>query len=40
MASLQITYNMCRDVRRSMGMTKVRVLEKLGGKAGDWHAAV
>ena len=38
MACLQITYNMCRDGRRSMGMTKVRVLEKLGGKAGDWHA--
>ena len=33
-------YDMCKAVDRGMVMTDVRVLEKHGGKSGDWHAAV
>ncbi len=32
-------YDMCKAVDRGMVMTDVRVLEKQGGKSGDWSAA-
>jgi cyclic pyranopterin monophosphate synthase len=32
-------YDMCKAADRGMVMTDVRVLEKQGGKSGDWHAA-
>jgi cyclic pyranopterin phosphate synthase len=31
-------YDMCKAVDRSMTITNVRVLEKHGGKSGDWSA--
>jgi cyclic pyranopterin phosphate synthase len=31
-------YDMCKAVDRGMAMTDVRVLEKHGGKSGDWVA--
>ena len=31
-------YDMCKAVDRGMVMTNVRVLEKHGGKSGDWSA--
>jgi cyclic pyranopterin phosphate synthase len=33
-------YDMCKAVDRGMVMTNVRVLEKHGGKSGDWTAVV
>ena len=33
-------YDMCKAVDRGMVMTNVRVLEKHGGKSGDWTAQV
>lgn len=33
-------YDMCKAADRGMVMTNVRVLEKHGGKSGDWHAEV
>ena len=33
-------YDMCKAVDRGMVMTDVRVLEKHGGKSGDWSAAL
>lgn len=33
-------YDMCKTVDRGMVMTNVRVLEKHGGKSGDWTADV
>jgi cyclic pyranopterin phosphate synthase len=33
-------YDMCKAVDRGMVMTNVRVLEKHGGKSGDWTAAI
>jgi cyclic pyranopterin phosphate synthase len=33
-------YDMCKAVDRGMVMTNMRVLEKHGGKSGDWTAAV
>ena len=33
-------YDMCKPADRGLVMTDVRVLEKYGGKSGDWHAAV
>ena len=33
-------YDMCKAVDRGMVMTNVRVLEKHGGKSGDWVAGV
>jgi len=33
-------YDMCKAVDRGMVMSDVRVLEKHGGKSGDWTAAV
>jgi cyclic pyranopterin phosphate synthase len=31
-------YDMCKAVDRGMVMTDVKVLEKHGGKSGDWVA--
>lgn len=33
-------YDMCKAADRGMVMTDVRVLEKHGGKSGDWSAAI
>jgi cyclic pyranopterin phosphate synthase len=33
-------YDMCKAVDRGMVMTNIRVLEKHGGKSGDWLAKV
>jgi cyclic pyranopterin phosphate synthase len=33
-------YDMCKAVDRGMVMTDVRVMEKHGGKSGDWSAAL
>ena len=33
-------YDMCQAVDRGMVMTDVRVLEKHGGKSGDWTAQI
>jgi cyclic pyranopterin monophosphate synthase len=33
-------YDMCKAVDRGMVMTNVRVLEKQGGKSGEWKAEV
>ncbi|WP_151636604.1 cyclic pyranopterin monophosphate synthase MoaC [Noviherbaspirillum aerium] len=33
-------YDMCKAVDRGMRITDVQVLEKRGGKSGDWNAAV
>lgn len=33
-------YDMCKAVDRGMVMTDIRVLEKHGGKSGDWSAAL
>ncbi|MEW7848129.1 cyclic pyranopterin monophosphate synthase MoaC [Massilia aurea] len=37
---LLTVYDMCKAVDRGMVMTNVRVLEKHGGKSGDWSAAI
>jgi cyclic pyranopterin phosphate synthase len=37
---LLTVYDMCKAVDRGMVMTNVRVLEKHGGKSGDWTADV
>jgi cyclic pyranopterin phosphate synthase len=31
-------YDMCKAVDRGMVMTDIRVMEKHGGKSGDWSA--
>jgi cyclic pyranopterin phosphate synthase len=33
-------YDMCKAADRGMVITDVRVLEKQGGKSGDWHADI
>ncbi|OWQ44315.1 cyclic pyranopterin monophosphate synthase MoaC [Roseateles noduli] len=33
-------YDMCKAADRGMVMEQIRVLEKQGGKSGDWHAEV
>jgi cyclic pyranopterin phosphate synthase len=33
-------YDMCKAADRGMVMTNVRVLEKHGGKSGDWTAGI
>jgi cyclic pyranopterin phosphate synthase len=33
-------YDMCKAADRGMVMTNVRVLEKHGGKSGDWTADI
>ena len=35
---LLTVYDMCKAVDRGMVMTDIRVLEKRGGKSGDWQA--
>jgi cyclic pyranopterin phosphate synthase len=37
---LLTVYDMCKAVDRGMVIDAVRVLEKRGGKSGDWTAAV
>ncbi|HEX8784560.1 MAG TPA: cyclic pyranopterin monophosphate synthase MoaC [Telluria sp.] len=37
---LLTVYDMCKAVDRGMVMTNVRVLEKHGGKSGDWSADI
>ncbi len=37
--ALLTIYDMCKAVDRGMVMTNVRVLEKHGGKSGDWTSA-
>jgi cyclic pyranopterin monophosphate synthase len=32
-------YDMCKAVDRGMVIEQVRLLEKRGGKSGDWRAA-
>jgi cyclic pyranopterin phosphate synthase len=36
---LLTVYDMCKAVDRGMVIGDVRVIEKRGGKSGDWHAA-
>ncbi len=36
---LLTVYDMCKAADRGMVMTDIRVLEKRGGKSGDWQAA-
>ncbi|TFW25487.1 cyclic pyranopterin monophosphate synthase MoaC [Massilia arenosa] len=36
--ALLTIYDMCKAIDRGMVMTDVRVLEKHGGKSGDWSA--
>lgn len=37
---LLTVYDMCKAADRGMVMEQIRVLEKQGGKSGDWHAEV
>ena len=37
---LLTVYDMCKAVDRGMVMTDIRVLEKRGGKSGEWHAVL
>jgi cyclic pyranopterin phosphate synthase len=37
---LLTVYDMCKAVDRGMVMTNIRVLEKHGGKSGDWTAGI
>jgi cyclic pyranopterin phosphate synthase len=37
---LLTVYDMCKAADRGMVMGEIRVLEKHGGKSGDWHASV
>ena len=37
---LLTVYDMCKAADRGMVMTDIRVLEKRGGKSGEWKAAV
>ena len=36
--ALATVYDMCKAVDRGMTMTDIGLLEKRGGKSGDWHA--
>jgi cyclic pyranopterin phosphate synthase len=36
--ALLTVYDMCKAADRGMVMTDIRVLEKRGGKSGEWHA--
>jgi cyclic pyranopterin phosphate synthase len=31
-------YDMCKSVDKGIAIEGVRLLEKTGGKSGDWHA--
>jgi cyclic pyranopterin monophosphate synthase len=37
-AALLTIYDMCKAVDRSMEITRIRLLEKQGGKSGHWQA--
>lgn len=37
---LLTVYDMCKAAEKGMVITDVRLLEKRGGKSGDWHAGV
>ena len=37
--ALLTIYDMCKAVDRGMTMTDIRLLEKSGGRSGDWHRA-
>ncbi|WP_431264278.1 cyclic pyranopterin monophosphate synthase MoaC [Roseateles chitinivorans] len=37
---LLTVYDMCKAADRGMVMEQIRVLEKQGGKSGEWHAEV
>ena len=37
---LLTVYDMCKAADRGMVMEQIRVLEKHGGKSGDWHAEI
>ena len=37
-AALLTIYDMCKAVDRSMEITRIRLLEKMGGKSGHWQA--
>ncbi|MFX6250382.1 cyclic pyranopterin monophosphate synthase MoaC, partial [Acinetobacter baumannii] len=37
---LLTVYDMCKAADRGMVISNVRVLQKQGGKSGDWQAAV
>ena len=38
-SAIETIYDMCKAADRGMVIDRVRVLEKQGGKSGDWHAA-
>lgn len=35
--ALLTIYDMCKAVDKTMSMTNIRVIQKLGGKSGDWQ---
>lgn len=37
---IEKVYDMCKAADRGMVITNVRVLEKQGGKSGEWRAEV
>jgi cyclic pyranopterin phosphate synthase len=37
--ALLTIYDMCKAVDRGMVMSDIRLLEKSGGKSGDWKAS-
>ena len=37
--ALLTIYDMCKAVDREMSMHDIKLLEKTGGKSGDWHRA-
>jgi cyclic pyranopterin phosphate synthase len=37
--ALLTIYDMCKAVDRGMVITEVKLLEKSGGKSGDWKAS-
>jgi cyclic pyranopterin phosphate synthase len=37
---LLTVYDMCKAADRGMVMGEIRVLEKHGGKSGDWQASI
>ena len=36
--ALLTIYDMCKAAEKGMVMTDIRLVEKRGGKSGDWHA--
>ena len=37
--ALLAIYDMCKGVDRSMTLTNIRLLEKLGGRSGHWQSS-